>query len=569
MVINMKNLKVSMKLIISFLIVVILMAFVGGIGLFGMANMNGMMTEIYEYNVLPIESLGNLREIFGTQRSDFRAIFLSHFDPNSNTDAVNDTVNKIKQSDKLAEENFALYEKYISNVNDEDDYFTAKNAWTGPYAEMKLKLWALIDVGDFETAYSTFIAAGPSCIGPITSGFAGATAYNETLADDKSQEGNQLYTLLFWLLMGIMVISVAISMFLAFYVAGLISNPLKPLEAFMTKAGTTGNIAMTAEDSKVIQKYSQVHDEIGKTIAACAKFINHVLEINGDMANIANGDLTTKVHLLSEQDSLGIALKAMEKKLSGMFGEIDTATVQVFGASKQIADGAQGLAQASTEQAASVEQLSSSIQEITVQIKDNASMATEAAGLSSDIRTKAEKGSSQMDDLMQAVHEITEASSQIEKVIKVIDDIAFQTNILALNAAVEAARAGEAGKGFAVVAEEVRNLASKSAEAAKNTSGLIENSISKANLGLSLANETTASLKDIVDGINRSADIIHSIAQSTDSQATAIAHLNIGVEQVANVVQQNSATAQESAAASEEMSGQSTLLRELVAQFKT
>jgi methyl-accepting chemotaxis protein len=233
-----------------------------------------------------------------------------------------------------------------------------------------------------------------------------------------------------------------------------------------------------------------------------------------------------------------------------------------------VANGAQSLAQGATEQAASIQELSDSVMMIAERTKVSAEMAGETAKLAASVQEKAEKGSVQMDGLMKAVKEINDASQSINKIIKTIDDIAFQTNILALNAAVEAARAGQHGKGFAVVAEEVRNLAAKSAEAAKETGDMIQNTIDKAELGSQIAGETATSLVEIVSGIRESSELMIEIAKSSEEQSSSIAQVNIGIDQVAQVVQQNSATAEESAAASEEMSSQSSLLQELASKFK-
>ena len=347
-----------------------------------------------------------------------------------------------------------------------------------------------------------------------------------------------------------------------------ISEPLAPCTAFFNKAGHSGDIALSQTDVETIGKYSQRKDEIGQLIGSASAFVSRITEVSESLESIANGDLTIELAPQSQNDTLGLSMQKMTANLNGMFAEINFSSAQVNAGSKQVADGAQALAQGSTEQAASIEELSSSITEIADKTKKNTDLADKAAALANSIKESAEKGSGHMDEMMMAVNDINDASGSISKVIKVIDDIAFQTNILALNAAVEAARAGQHGKGFAVVAEEVRNLAAKSAEAAKDTSGLIENSIEKANLGVRIAGETAESLSEIVSGINESTRLVGEIARSSEQQALSITQVNTGIDQVAQVVQQNSATAEESAAASEEMSAQSSMLQELVTQFK-
>ena len=348
----------------------------------------------------------------------------------------------------------------------------------------------------------------------------------------------------------------------------IITKPLSLLTGFMHRASSTGDIALQPEDIETVGKFAKVKDEIGQTISSCAAFVGHVTEIGTSMGQVARGDLTDDIALLSDKDTLGQDLKKMTDNLNNMFYEIQASTHQVSVGSKQVADGAQALAQGSTEQAASIEELSSSITEIADRTKMNAAIADKTSKLSVTIKESAEKGSRQMGEMITAVKEINEASQSISKIIKTIDDIAFQTNILALNAAVEAARAGQHGKGFAVVAEEVRNLASKSAEAAKDTGAMIQNSMDKAALGSRIAGETAASLAEIVTGINESSKLVAEIASASEQQSIGISQINIGIDQVAHVVQQNSATAEESAATAEQMSGQSDILQQLISRFK-
>ena len=364
------------------------------------------------------------------------------------------------------------------------------------------------------------------------------------------------------------IIGVAVMLLIPIIIYFLVANmlkPLIPLTGFMHKASKTGDFTLSSDTTGSIKNNK---DEIGELRNAVAAFVGRISEVSQKLESVADGDLTTEIVTLSDNDTLGFSLNKMSGKLNTMFGEINSSANQVLHGSRQIAQGSQVLAQGSTEQAASIEELSSSIAEIAQKTKENAETAGNTAKLADTIRGNAEKGSQQMDEMINAVKDINQSSQNINKVIKVIDDIAFQTNILALNAAVEAARAGQHGKGFAVVAEEVRNLASKSAEAAKDTSAMIEDSMRKAELGARIAGETATSLAEIVAGINESTISINEISKSSEEQSIGISQINVGIDQVAQVIQQNSATAEESAAASDEMSAQSGLLQELISQFK-
>jgi len=569
-----KNLKVSIKLLISFMLILIVAVSVGIYLLSSMSDIDNSYSEAMLLTEHRIAYIFMAKDNYADTRTIMREVFY----PDNTTQDLQRLAGQFDESiDGLVQNLTGLREiaaqsvhAAIDSVLPQADYYRKD----GKAIIDSLLAVGIVDIEDHD--YRDALEAGRAEIARMDDAYVYnmsssiihmsdmAIAVFERLIGENGAKADQAFVVAIILLVVMAVIAISI----ALYIPRLIGNPLQPLAAFMKRASVSGDLSLTAEDKVVIGKYASQKDEIGQVVGSCAEFIGRVTDISNGLKTIAGGDLTVDIQVLSDADTMGGSLMRMMSNLNKMFSEINNATVQVSTGSKQIADGAQALAQGSTEQAASVEQLSASIGDIARKTKQNADMAGRAAALADNIMTSAEKGSQQMDAMMLAVREINSASQSINKVIKVIDDIAFQTNILALNAAVEAARAGQHGKGFAVVAEEVRNLAAKSAEAAKDTGGLIANSMEKAELGSRIASETSDSLSEIVSGINESNSIINEIALSSNEQSIGVEQINVGIDQVAQVIQQNSATAQESAAASEEMSSQSNMLEEMIAQFK-
>ena len=369
-------------------------------------------------------------------------------------------------------------------------------------------------------------------------------------------------------MMIIAVASLAVAIALSLYITMSI---VRPLGKFIR---TTDKLAQGDFDTEIDVNSN---DELGilanslsLLVARLKTYGSYIGEIAMQLEAMGDGDL--RLNLVQNYDGefrpIKEAFERTTTMLSSTLSESRSAARQVSIGADQVSMGAQALSQGATEQASAIQQLSASVSEIAERMKDSAQGRVEAKELTQLSNENVAKSQSQMQEMLQAMENISSKSSEIGKIVQNIDSIAFQTNILALNAAVEAARAGEAGKGFAVVADEVRNLAGKSAESARITTELIDATIDAIKTGTAIASETAESLEGVVDKSQKISDIIEKIASASADQAAQIAQINVGFEQISSVVQTNSATSEESAAASEELSGQAQLLEQLTGQFR-
>lgn len=312
--------------------------------------------------------------------------------------------------------------------------------------------------------------------------------------------------------------------------------------------------------------HAAIKEALNSTILSLRGYVEEISQVLTEMAE-SNLNVGITREYLGDFGQIKDSLNLIISSFNDVLIEINNAADQVSTGARSVSDSSQELSQGASEQASTVEQITASMTEIAAQTKQNALNANQANVLAILAKTNAVEGNDQMKSMLNAMKEINESSGNISKIIKVIDEIAFQTNILALNAAVEAARAGQHGKGFAVVAEEVRNLAARSANAAKETTVMIEGSIKKVEDGTKIANETAEALNKIVEDIAKAATLVGDIAAASNEQATGITQVNQGIAQVSQVTQTNSATAEQSASASEELASQADLLKSMIKRF--
>ncbi|WP_312648568.1 methyl-accepting chemotaxis protein [Aminipila sp.] len=368
------------------------------------------------------------------------------------------------------------------------------------------------------------------------------------------------------------IIVYAIAIVLLFIVIAIVAKsiaaPLKKLTD-VTDELVKGNLEADI-DINTADETGRLADSMRSLVVRLRQYIDYIDEVSAALDEFAAGHLD--IQLAHSYDGEFAKIKESMMQVSTVFkstiGQIVETSEKVANGSGEIANASQMLAQGAANQASTTEELTATINELSERVTKNADHAMNASQQVKIVGGTADQSNEQMREMITAIAEINEKSAEIGKIIKVIEDIAFQTNILALNAAVEAARAGEAGKGFAVVADEVRNLASKSAEAAKDTTHLIEETIKAVENGTGIANKTGEMLGQVIEGVSQTVELINEISSASVGQAAALKQTLDGVEQISSVVQTNAATAEESSAASDELSKQANALKGVASQFK-
>ncbi len=548
---------ISRRLTIGFLTVAIIATLIGGIGIAGMLDISKKDAELYEEQTRP------LRDMFDIV-SD---IYEMRLETSLSTTNSHDR-EKVEQSQKkfneLVDKYYVSYENYRTTIKTEATlkmFDESNQIFKEVFVPVSEEIFALSIEDRWEEASEVQLANAEQIDKMIAN-------YNQCLenrlnnAKLKSESNSTTATTLTIVLIAITVTGLITSIVLGTSISGKVSKPI------MRVVEASDKLALGDTDVNINANDLNSSDEIGQLAKAFSHMVDGIREQANIMEIVGNNDFTVNVIPRSEKDVLGQSLKKIVDELGVNFSEIRDSAQQISVGSDQVSSGAQSLSQGTTEQASSIEELSASINEIAVQVKENADNVTVATKYVNETIDVIVESNNEMDNMLTAMNDINNSSNEIAKIIKVIDDIAFQTNILALNAAVEAARAGAAGKGFAVVADEVRNLALKSADAAKQTTSLIENSITTVQHGSDLAKKAASSLEVVATKSNLVGETIEKVLVASNDQAQSIEQVNVGVEQISSVVQTNSATAEESAAASEELSGQADMLRTLISEFK-
>ena len=549
-----RDLKVGRKIFFSFAVIVALTMLTGSAALILLKGATNQYTDLYDGTSKPMPYLSSVLVGIEQMRIASRDLLIHPVQ----SEEFQSTLGLLEQTQRETQTAMAEYEKYLQHSGLKEQFVVARMAYEKEFVPFTQEVISLTKAGKQAEA-GKLLDERQEANNKLIDNFQWCMNRLVAVSDTQRQ---QLDIQVFGVVIGTSLLILIIIVF-AILVGVSLSRMLTAPVRQMAEAAEK----MAVGDIDIVITYDSA-DELGDLGRAFNHLVSSIREQEAVLSRLAHGDYTADIAIRSSKDIINTAIHEMVQSTNKMLTEIRVSATQVEAGAMQIAQGAQNLAEGSSRQAATLEGFNTTLSQVQSMTDANLQGAQEALNVSQQVGELMDGSRQSMDQMMESMHSINESSKSITKVIRVIEDIAFQTNILALNAAVEAARAGQHGKGFAVVADEVRNLASKSAAAAKETAILIEGSTQRVSQGSSIAERTHESLALVGESSARSAVLVNGITVSSREQAHSITDIHTGIGELSVVVQANSATAQQSAAAAEEMSAQSTMLNEIIGRFK-